>query len=93
MSGSETRRAIVTGGTGGIGAGIARVLLDKGWNVQLPSHHGNTTLHTATARGFLDIVTLLLNRGADIHTENDDGDTGNSRTKASAHGSLHPGIL
>ncbi|MCY4180141.1 MAG: SDR family oxidoreductase [Litoreibacter sp.] len=34
MSGSErVRRAVVTGGTGGIGAGVARALIDRGWQV------------------------------------------------------------
>jgi len=37
--------------------------------------NGNTLLHYAANRGYLDIVTLLLKKGADINARNDDGRT------------------
>lgn len=37
--------------------------------------NGNTLLHYAANRGYLDIVTLLLKKGADINARNNDGRT------------------
>ena len=43
---------------------VARVLLDAGAVVNMPGFDNETPLHDAVANGHLDIVKLLLSRGA-----------------------------
>ena len=37
--------------------------------------NGNTALHIAAGEGHINIVEILLNRGIDINSKNNDGDT------------------
>ena len=42
---------------------------------QVRTDHGSTPLHAASARGHLDIVSLLISQGADLEATNDNGAT------------------
>lgn len=44
---------------------VARLLLDRGAQVNAASGEGNTAMHTAAFLGRLDLVKLLANRGGD----------------------------
>ncbi|RPA91792.1 ankyrin, partial [Choiromyces venosus 120613-1] len=48
-------------------ASIAKMLLASGANVDAQSHYGWTPLHEAVAGGWTDIITLLLEAGADVN--------------------------
>ncbi|KAF7970480.1 hypothetical protein HWV62_23839 [Athelia sp. TMB] len=45
---------------------IARLLLDKGANVDFEGGHYGTALQAACARGHLELATLLLDKGANV---------------------------
>lgn len=47
---------------------LVRLLLDKGTPIDALCASGTTPLHHAVQHGYVDIVGLLLERGADIHT-------------------------
>ncbi len=59
------------------GGNVDRVrdLLDRGADVNVRNHKGQTALHCAARAGFLDIVALLLDRGADVGATDIDGRT------------------
>lgn len=50
-------------------------LLDSGTNVNFSDIDGRTALHVATCQGFTDVVQLLLDRGAEVDTEDRWGST------------------
>lgn len=45
---------------------MARILLDKGANVEIGGSYGRTPLMLAAVNGHLDVMQLLLSKGADI---------------------------
>lgn len=53
--------------------GAARLLIEAGVRLDIPNHKGNTPLHIAAAHNMVDIVNLLLARGAAIHARNASG--------------------
>jgi ankyrin repeat protein len=57
------------------GYDVANALLDGGANVNAPGHHGETPLYCAVGWGNIDIVELLLVRGADVTLRDSDGQT------------------
>ena len=57
------------------GLAVAKVLLDGGSDINAPGCHGETPLHCAVGWGNIDIVELLLVRGADVTLLNNDGKT------------------
>ena len=55
------------------GGNVDRVrdLLDRGADVNVRNHKGQTALHCAARAGFTEIAALLLDRGADEHAVDD----------------------
>ena len=49
------------------------MLLDKEADINKANHNGNTALIKASEHGQLEIVTVLVAAGADVHKTNDDG--------------------
>jgi len=56
-------------------AGIARLLIAHGANVNARAENGFTPLHEAAANGDMEFAKLLLDRGADINAKTIDGKT------------------
>lgn len=54
---------------------IARMLIDRGADVNAKAVNDLTPLHTAAARGNLESAELLLNHGADLNARTKDGKT------------------
>ena len=52
-----------------------RAAIDAGGNVNAADAAGNTALHTAASRRLDTVVRLLVDRGADLHALNDNGQT------------------
>ena len=57
------------------GVGIARLLLEHGVDVDVQTKTLNTALHSAAFYGRLEITQILLSRGANPNTENEQGMT------------------
>ena len=59
------------------GGNVQRVrdLLDRGADVNVRNHKGQTALHCAAKAGFEPIVALLLERGADVNAKDHKGAT------------------
>ena len=55
--------------------GITKYLLDQGARVDTPCLDGTPPLDYATSKGCLEMVKLLLERGADINAQNGGGKT------------------
>ncbi len=51
--------------------GLARLLLDNGGNTEFINAAGETALHHAAMNDFLEVVRVLLDRGADIEARDD----------------------
>ncbi len=49
---------------------VVQTLLDAGIHLDIRDQHANTALHTAADFGRMDIVEVLVNRGADISAKN-----------------------
>ncbi len=49
---------------------MAKLLLDRGANVNIQDESGNTALHCAASAGKKDIVKYLLEQGADVTVVN-----------------------
>lgn len=47
---------------------LINLLIEKGADVNVFEHHGKSPLHSATERGYADVVDLLLSKGAIIQT-------------------------
>ena len=62
-------------GDRGRNADRVRDLLDRGADVNVRNHKGQTALHCAAKAGFADLVALLLDRGADVQATDHDGVT------------------
>jgi len=56
-------------------ANAAQILLDHGANINAISTSGKTPLFFASKHGYLEVVRLLLARGADVHIRTEDGET------------------
>ncbi|XP_054855776.1 B-cell lymphoma 3 protein isoform X2 [Eublepharis macularius] len=54
---------------------MVELLLQHGANVNAQSYGGNTALHAASGRGFLDVLRLLVRNGADSSLKNYHNDT------------------
>ena len=52
---------------------IMRLLLDYGANLAARDNIGNTTLHLVVSEGHLKGARMLLERGADVNSQNDEG--------------------
>ena len=50
-------------------------LIENGVNLNEQDKIGNIALHWATWFGYVDIIKMLVNAGADINIQNDDGET------------------
>jgi ankyrin repeat protein len=57
------------------GLEVARLLIDAGAAINRKCEHGRTALHMAAAWGHLDVVQLLIERGADPTICDDEGVT------------------
>ena len=66
---------------------IARLLIDKGGDVNAHGYNGSTALSKACVKGHLEVVRLLLDKGANVNaTQTNDGQT--ALMWASRHGHL-----
>ncbi|MDD9901614.1 MAG: ankyrin repeat domain-containing protein [Alphaproteobacteria bacterium] len=54
---------------------LMRKMIDKGVNFDVRDEDQATPLHVAAARGRLDVVELMCEKGADLHTVNKEGRT------------------
>jgi ankyrin repeat protein len=54
---------------------VAKVLLDKGADVNIKDNYGGTALEYAALYGYADIVKLLLEKGANVNEKYSDGET------------------
>jgi ankyrin repeat protein len=52
---------------------IMQLLLDYGANVNVDDKHRNTPLHFAASEGHFEAARMLLERGADVNSQNDKG--------------------
>ena len=52
-----------------------RALIERGANVNVTNHKGQTALHCAAKAGFVDIVALLLSHGANVDAVDANGET------------------
>ncbi len=49
--------------------------LDRGDDLNVQDEHGRTALHAAAEEGWMYYVAILIERGADIHKADTEGDT------------------
>jgi len=54
---------------------LARLLIDRGANVNCRGEEGGTPLHEAAGNGNLDLAKLLIEHGANINAKDDHGKT------------------
>lgn len=54
---------------------VVRILLDRGANVNIKDHGGDTALIEATPFGSEAVIRMLLEKGADVNAKEADGDT------------------
>ncbi|MCY4015172.1 MAG: ankyrin repeat domain-containing protein [Gammaproteobacteria bacterium] len=68
---------IVYQSRGDRGGSVARVreLIEQGADVNVRNHKGQSALHCAAKAGFVDIVALLLDHGAQVDAEDRAGET------------------
>lgn len=72
---SDLRRAELT----------AAMLLANGADPNQPEPRGDSTLHVAAARGSLELVEMLVRKGAEVHRVDDEGLTPLRRAEAAGH--------
>src|SRR4029434_11278628 len=63
---------------------IARVLLEKGADVNAQGGRYGNALHAASSRGHEEVVRMLLEKGADVNAQG--GQYGNALQAASSRG-------
>ena len=66
----------------------ARLLLDRGADVDARQQVGYTALHAAAQHGDVELVDLLLSRGADPALRSEDGKDAAAHARASGHHAL-----
>ncbi len=54
---------------------VARLLLERGADVNAKNKHGFTPLHFAAGIGHTDVAKLLLEHGADVNAKDEHGRT------------------
>ena len=54
---------------------LEKILKDKNTKIDATNNNGNTALHIASNKGFVDIVEMLINQGANIFIINKYGRT------------------
>ncbi len=69
-------------------APVARLLLDRGANVNLRDPLGRTPLIAASAQGQVEVVRLLLERGADVSLKAKFGGTALEQASREGHGDV-----
>jgi uncharacterized protein len=67
---------------------IARMLIERGIDVNAKQEGGFTPLQEAAQNGQLELVEFLLQRGADTEAKNDAGDTALDIARASGHAAV-----
>ena len=76
---------------------IAKMLIAAGAEVNVAQRHGWTPLHGAAATGDVEVVRLLLARGADPHAKHDGGATALDLARENDHSEaaalLHDAVL
>ena len=56
-------------------AGVVKILLEYGADMDVKDEDGNTFLHRAAEKGHTKVVKVLLEYGADVNAENLFGET------------------
>ena len=51
------------------------LLLEKGADINLKTHHGTTLLMIASRAGLTGLVNILIDKGADVNAKDDNGNT------------------
>ena len=68
---------------------MVKFLLEKNANVNITIKNGETPLQAAAFFGYLDIIKILINEGADINTVVTSGDnTGKTALDAAIEGGI-----
>ena len=71
----------------------AQALLDAGADVNARERSGRTALHAAAAKGYSDVVKLLVERGADVAAKDIDGATPIDAANGKLRGGRGPGVV
>ena len=58
---------------------LAAFLINKGVNINIQDDYGNTALMWASAYGEINVIELLISKGAKINTKNKNGKTASKR--------------
>jgi ankyrin repeat protein len=81
-----TEKEMITAAKKGNAALVAALLDADPALLNARDSDGSTPLHCAAWKGYPDVVKLLLDRGADMHLENENTHWGGTPLHAAAHG-------